>query len=122
MPLYKKDESVILEEKGVSLGNVSKGTAILTNQRIIFEGQVGSFMAKRTETLLDLPLDEIQNLQVQSGFMKGKGVILEAPMTYVTSTIKSKFNLTPGQLFQIALNVKDPKTWAEQIQNAISGA
>jgi hypothetical protein len=120
MPLLKKGEALILEEPGASLGAITKGTAILTNRRIIFEGKTGSFLDKRVETLLDLPLGEIKNLQVKKGFLKGKGVVLEAPMTYVSSTLKGAFDLTPGQLFQIALNVKDPDKWGNEIQRAIS--
>ncbi len=120
MPLFKKGETSILEESGASLGSIAKGTVILTNRRIIFEGKTGSFLDKRIETLLDLPLNEVKNLQVKKGFLSGKGVVLEAPMTYVSSTLKSAFNLTPGQLFQIALGVKDPDKWGNEIKRAIA--
>ena len=122
MPLYGKGEKVVLEESGVYLGTIAKGTAILTNQRVIFEAKVGSFLQKSSETLLDLPLTEIKNLQVRKGFLTKKAVVIEASMTSVSSTLKSAFDLTPGQLFQIALNVKDPKKWADEIQRAISEA
>jgi hypothetical protein len=124
MPLMKKGEKVILEESGVWIGSkIAKGTATLTNQRLLVEGQVGSFLAKRTETFLDVPLDHISNIRVQKGFLKGNAIIVEVPVDMISSSIKGALpgsGFVSGQLQGFALSVRDPDDWYHKVQSAIS--
>ncbi len=114
MPILKGDERILLQD-AASFGRLGKGTLMLTSRRLIFERQTG-FISKSTETLLDLPLGDIQNVKVEG--LIGKQLVVEAQLLNVTSAIRSALNCQPGMVVKLGFSVSNPQGWDVQIRGA----
>lgn len=94
----------IINSAAASWGPVGRahiGQLTLTSKRIIFEGFKGRF-SSQTETLVNLPLTEIENVTVEGRFQK-----------YITVAIKD--SATYGLPAQLSFLVNNAPQWKEQI-------
>jgi len=105
LPTLEPDEHTVLSETTRYGGNV--GTLFLTNKRLFFELTVGVF-SKREHSTLNLSLEGISNVSIESAFFKGQKLVVEVKKGFISSF--------PTRL---EFSVKDPSQWRDKITSSV---
>ncbi len=150
MVIMGKDEKVLLQDaaKVDIISTISKekleqhkGTLYLTNQRLLMEAVTG-FISKQTSVALDIPLVNIQNVNVQG--LIGKKLVVEANVAGMDVTMSTDKSASRGgmdysssggpierkvaggvsmakssNLMRIEVSVNNPQGWASQILHVV---
>jgi hypothetical protein len=113
MEMLSNGEKIINSEAASwgSFGHAHAGQLTLTSKRIIFEEFKGIVVRanSQTETLVNLPLTEIENIAVEGRIQKHVTIALKNGAVY---------NLPA----QISFLVNNPQQWKEQIIEQLSTA
>jgi len=117
-----QSSSVVIKEFKVgrvdhkNLIKYDQGILCLTNYRMIMEADTP---AKDKVTVFELPLEALQNVAVKG--VIGKLLLVEIDLSQVSASKEAldKSDLKRG-FGTLHLKVEDPKTWAGQLNKAIS--
>ena len=109
------DEKVIFEDKANYIGGCSiwpgpdKGSLVLTNKRLFFEGILGGLREKRPALVFEVTLNKIMEAKV------GKLSLLSSPVLSIV------YRTNEGKLEQPSFQVDSPDSWKAALSNVKVG-
>lgn len=109
------EERVILEDRSNYIGGCStwpskaRGSLVLTNKRLYFEGVLGGIREKRPELLFEITLNKIIEVKI------GQLSALSKPVLCLV------YKTNEGRLEQPSFQIENPDSWRSALSNVKIG-